>query len=182
MLVCQSTWVSQKFCNISFRWGTIQQLWMLCQVWEMLNLPDTLWVLLSGFASMAWSTASESMVLDLPDLDWSRAKFLEPSVYCIVITCIFTFHTRNGFGSRIRLPCTFICVAFKSHSEWSNTQRFSVLTVTILPTEEQPPPTVWTVIYVLRISSYQNISKLLTHPNVSSSIAFAVDCTKLMSC
>ena len=36
--------------------------------WEMLNSPDTLPVLVAGFASMAWSTALGSPLLGLPDL------------------------------------------------------------------------------------------------------------------
>ena len=43
---------------------------------EMLSLPDTLWELLAGFASMAWSTASESTDLDIPDLSW-LLRFLQ---------------------------------------------------------------------------------------------------------
>ena len=34
---------------------------------EILSLTDTLNVLLAGFVSVAWSTASEFMVLGLPD-------------------------------------------------------------------------------------------------------------------
>ena len=40
------------------------------------NSPDTLPVLLAGFAFMAWSIASDSMVLGLSDLAWLR--FLQP--------------------------------------------------------------------------------------------------------
>ena len=34
----------------------------------------------------------------------------------------------------MRSFCEFVCVAFKSHTEWSHTQCISVLTNTILPT------------------------------------------------
>ena len=58
--------------------------------YEMLNLPDTLsvWICFYGV---------ESMVLNLTDLSWSlgflqpKQNFFEPSAYCIVIDCAFTF-------------------------------------------------------------------------------------------
>ena len=99
--------------------------------------------------------ALESMLSGLPDLAWlSRflqpdQKFLQPSGYCIVINYTFTFYTANVFGyflslwpssnlknitSKIRLYCIFICVAFKSHTEWSNAQCVSIPITIILPT------------------------------------------------
>ena len=80
------TRVSQKFYNILVIWGTIWALQMLLlwlRRWQttldckILSLPDTLWVLLSRFASVDWSTALKSMVLILPDIAWS-SRFLQP--------------------------------------------------------------------------------------------------------
>ena len=90
-------------------WG-----WRTTLDWEMLNLPDTLWVILAGFVLMAWSRASESMVLRLSDLSWSRSscnqvKFLEPSGYCIEINsaiylspnkCFCLFSLRDNVSSK----------------------------------------------------------------------------------
>ena len=70
LLFHKYTWVSQKFCNIFLTLHTVWQLLMLlpklCRWWtmqdcEILSLPDTLWVLLTGFLSMAWRMAMESM-------------------------------------------------------------------------------------------------------------------------
>ena len=76
-------------------------------------------------------------------------KFLKPSGYCVVINCTFTFSTTNVFtccpgviaqfklvniSSQIRICCTFINAAFKSHIDWSNTQDVSAITTTLLPT------------------------------------------------
>ena len=43
----------------------------------MQSSPDTLWVLLTGFASMAWGTASEYILLDQPEHVW-LSWFLQP--------------------------------------------------------------------------------------------------------
>ena len=67
-----------------------------------------------------------------------------------------------------RLRCTFICRAFKSHSEWSN-ERVSALTTMILPTAAGiylGLNSFSHVIYVSQTSTYQNIAKLLTHLRV----------------
>ena len=48
--------------------------------------PDTLWVLLTGFASMAWSTALESTLLGLPNFA-RLSGFLQPQrnfFHCLV--------------------------------------------------------------------------------------------------
>ena len=73
-----NTRTSQKFCNILVVCGSIRQLLMLlprsCRWWttldsEMQSSPDTLRVILTGFASL--STASKSTVLGLPDVTGS---------------------------------------------------------------------------------------------------------------
>ena len=74
------------------------------------------------------------------------ANFLQPSGYKSVINCPFTFRTKDVFVCfyggmapvRIRIRfqigprCTFICATFKSLIEWSNAQRVSSPTTTIL--------------------------------------------------
>ena len=68
-----------KPTRLLLKWGTIRQFNIL--------LPR------SWFASMVWSTASESTALIA-----TREKFLELSRYCTVINCTFTFRTANVFG------------------------------------------------------------------------------------
>ena len=106
-----------------------------CKGWttpscEIPSSPDTLQELLTKFTSMAWSMASESTVL--LDLAWS-SQFLQcegnffnhlwltkPSPF---MQQMFLVTSMALFSScQIRLCCTFICVAFKSHVKWSNVQ------------------------------------------------------------
>ena len=54
----------------AFAWGHESNV-----LWDAVHL--ILWVLLAGFASVAWSMALESMVLSQLDLAWS-SKFLQP--------------------------------------------------------------------------------------------------------
>ena len=78
------------------------------------TLPDTLEELLIGFASMAWSTATESVIWDRPDLTievlTTQMKCFEPSGYCTVINCTFIF-------------CTTIWIAFVAFWSWCNGYR-----------------------------------------------------------
>ena len=80
----------------SWRWYTTLD-------WEMLSLLNAFWRLLTGFASLAWSTALESTILGWPCLIIgvlaTRAKFLQLSGYYTVIKHTFTFCTRNIFDS-----------------------------------------------------------------------------------
>ena len=94
--------MSRKFCNILIMWGTIRQLRMLLpRLWrwlttpdcKMLTLPDTLWVILTGFASMAWSMALESVVLGLPDLAWS-SRILRPEQNFNVLLRLHLSHNK----------------------------------------------------------------------------------------
>ena len=91
-------WLSQKFCNILLTWGMIQQVWMfLPRLWRwkaplscvMPNSPNTLWVLVTRFVSMGWSTASESMVLSLHDLAycWYSYNLIEISFTICLLYC-----------------------------------------------------------------------------------------------
>ena len=100
-------WV-KSFCNILVMWDTIQvgsiYFYWGCEIDE----PHWIvrcWVhlILSEYNSpdlaiYAWSTASEYMVLVLPDLTWlsqflrTLVKFLEPPGYCTVINYAFTFY------------------------------------------------------------------------------------------
>ena len=89
--------------------GTIQQPWMILLMlgrwWITHNCeipvsPDILWVLLTRLASLALSTASESMVLGLPDTVWSLMFLWPEQIHLnhVVNNCIFTFCTANDFG------------------------------------------------------------------------------------
>ena len=78
--------MSQNICNILVMWGEIQQLRMLLEgLWgwqthlnsEMPNSLGTPRELFAGISTVDWSTASESSVLNLPDLWWS-SRFLQP--------------------------------------------------------------------------------------------------------
>ena len=63
--------------------------------YKMSSLPGTLWVLLTGFVSLAWCTAAEYTVLGQPDLAWSKQffrpvrSFFKPSIDFIVINWAF---------------------------------------------------------------------------------------------
>ena len=59
-----SIWQPQFLLPWSRRWRTNQD-------WEKSNSTFTFRALLAGFASMVWSTASDSMILGPPDLPWS---------------------------------------------------------------------------------------------------------------
>ena len=124
------------------------KLWQITVDCEMPSSPDTLWVLLARFVSMAWSTTSEFTVWGLPDLAW-LLRFLQPKqnfLNCLItlINWTITFHTLNSFLvsvtlwpswiSLMRLCCAFICVAFKSHMKWNNAWDVSTPTTTILAT------------------------------------------------
>ena len=71
---------------------------------HLLSSPDTLRVLLIGFASMDWITAAEFRLLSQPDIFLVvkvlaiRAKFLQPSGYYAMINSTFTSRTTNVFG------------------------------------------------------------------------------------
>ena len=103
------------------------------------SLPDTLWVLLIGFVSVAKSriqTFSSTCLSLIIKVLATQAKYLEPSGYCTVINCTFTFHAANICGSlrsvmvqfeltKLMFPnqcCTFICASFKSCMEWNTAQ------------------------------------------------------------
>ena len=153
--------LSQNFCYILLTWGTIRWLrrllssswrWPITLDYEMPNSPDTLRILLAGFTSMAWSTISESTVWDL---SWS-SKFRQPAqnsfnylvtvlgstassafssqMFLIAFVALRLSSNLQSISSPIRLHCTFICVAFKSHTKWSNARRVSTPANTILPT------------------------------------------------
>ena len=120
----------------------------------MQHLPDTLWMLLARFDSMTWNTAfGSSFILSWPCLiikvlaTWM--KFLKLSGYCTLVNCVFTICTTNVFGffhcvialfELVKhkfsnyIHCTFICVSFKSHTDWCNAQCVSAPTTKILQT------------------------------------------------
>ena len=89
-------------------WGTLQPLRLLLprfskRWWpkldcEVTSSPDTLWELLTGFASMAKSTASESMVLgfiELTEVLATGTKLFQPSSYSTVTNCGLTFRKKK---------------------------------------------------------------------------------------
>ena len=115
---------------------------------EITCLSDTLWVPFDGFMSKALSTASEiygfwptwpsSSVKVLV----TRVKFLQPSGYCSVLNCAFTFWKTSFELSPSRYSWSYICktricsyigATFKLNSVWNNRKRVSVSTNTIQP-------------------------------------------------
>ena len=111
--------------------------------------PDTLRVLLARIASLAWSTASKSTVFGRPGLTWS-SSILQPEQWNFfnhllivrrsTVTSLFALWMLLVVflalwpKVRSRWCCTFVCVAFTWHTEWSNTQRVSAPTTTLLAT------------------------------------------------
>ena len=71
---------------------------------EMPNSPDTLRILLTWFIFRTLKHGHGihgfRSILTLPDRQdfCKRLKLLEPSGYCTVLNCTFTFHTENVFG------------------------------------------------------------------------------------
>ena len=89
----------------------------------------TCWICLNGLEhslrNLGFRPTSSYLIIKLLA---TQVKLVEPSSYCTRI--IFTFSIRNDFvmwhsdivgsiSSRIGWGCTFICMAFKSHMEWS---------------------------------------------------------------
>ena len=68
--------VSQNICNILLAWRKTEK-WRNTLNCEPSSVPDTLWVQLTGFASIARSTVSESTVLCRLDQIW-WTRFLKP--------------------------------------------------------------------------------------------------------
>ena len=101
-----------------------------------------------------------------------------------MINCAFNFRRTNVFGCfwnvmtqyehiKHKIPNqtllgVFICVALKSHTEWSNAQRVSASVTLTLPIPASTNHVLNCfshVMYALQTSTdYQNIAKLLTHP------------------
>ena len=111
---------------------------------EMLNLPDTFRMLLARFASMAWSTPSEPIVLSLPDLAW-LSKFLQskqnfsnhlvnvlwstvPSPFAQQMFWLFPWHHCKVWTCIAYVAKLDCCIFIKSCIQWN-----SALT-SILPT------------------------------------------------
>ena len=102
---------------------------------EFLNLPDTLHMLLAGFADMAWIIALESMVVGLPDLAWLSSflppKFLDPSGYSTVIKLCLLLSCNKCFWF---LLCVLAQLRLIKHKFLNNNAHVSTPTTTILPT------------------------------------------------
>ena len=76
--------------------------------------------------------------------------------------------THKAWFPQIRLRCTLISVAFKSHTEWSSAWCVNASTTVILPTTKDIDHNMNCFCYVvctLQTSMSQNIAKLLTHPS-----------------
>ena len=145
-------------------WSRIWQLWMLLSSllrWqatldcEMLSLPDTALILLTGFASIVWNMASESMLLSLPDFAWSL-MFLQPEwnflnnlltvlwsavpspfaqqIFLLISAGLRLSSNSKNISSQIRLHCMFIPETLKSHKECNNARHVSTPITTMLPT------------------------------------------------
>ena len=130
-------------------WGKIRLLHLaLLRLWRrwntldcrMSNLPDTLQILLTGFAfkglehNLGILNFRPTWPCLMVEVLATRVKFLEPFDYYTMINCTFTFCTTNVFGFFRSVMTQFelvkykffttlhvhICTAFKSHTEWSN--------------------------------------------------------------
>ena len=150
--------------------------------------PNILRIQLTGFVSLAWSTVSESMLLGSPDLarssrslqrEWNflnhlitalRSSVFSPFAQPKFLVASWVLWPNSNFwiiiSSQIRLHFMFFCAAFKSHTQWSNTQHVNAPTTTILPTTTSTNLSLncfGHMIYAAKTSTYQDIVKLLTH-------------------
>ena len=81
--------------------------------------PDTLRMVLSGFASITWNTASESTTSGLLiEVLATWAKFLQPFGYCTRINFNFTFCTNNVFRFFCVVVDQFQLIKYK-FSNWT---------------------------------------------------------------
>ena len=138
-----STRMSQKFCQIlaidiqfdhsgCFYW--IRECGWTTLNCEMPTQPVTLWVLLilpdrqfscslSNISGKVWLLYCDQLMLHL---SYNKRFWLLPWHYGPIGT--------RKKSSRTRTRCTFICTTFKSNKKWSNAQRVSIPTTTILST------------------------------------------------
>ena len=123
--------------------------WQITLDCKMSSLLDTPWVLLNGFASMAWNKTSESTIFGLPDCWrfcnpvqnflnhlvaalWSTASSpFTQQMFLVASMALWSNSNSESICSWIRLCCMFICVTFKYTS---NTQHVSTQTTMILTT------------------------------------------------
>ena len=143
------TRVCQRFCNILVTWSTVRRFhmrlkrswsWQTRQDCEMSSSPDTCRICLYNLDYIAW----RSTLLGLPEFTWS-SRFLQPEFSNPLVT-VFWSTAPSLFTQKNVLFC-FSCVM--SHFEhikymfpifmficvkWSNAQRVSAQTITILPT------------------------------------------------
>ena len=172
-----NTRASQKFCNILLTGDTMSELQMLLpSLWrntlncKIPSLPDTLQVL-------TWLCLIKVLA--------TQVKFFEPSDYCTIINCAFTFCTINIFGCFCDIVAQFKLVkhkflnlitlhiylcSFQITHGWSNTRYVSTPTTTTLTTTAGTFHSLncfGHIICIPQTSMYQNIAKLLTHPSNS---------------
>ena len=80
----------------------------------MLSLPDTLWGLLAGVTSIVWTTGFRPpWPCQIIEVLVTQAKFLDPSDYCSIINCTFTFCTTNDFSCFHSIMAQFELVKHK---------------------------------------------------------------------
>ena len=100
---------SKKFCNILVQFNSFERFlprswrWRTALDCEILNSLDTLRVLFAGIAYIDWSTASKSIVLDLPDC---RGSCISSETFWTVINCAFTFHATNAIFFLLQRRCS----------------------------------------------------------------------------
>ena len=94
------------FLSVLWRWRTILD-------YMMPNSPDTLQVLLTGFAFMGWSMTLESMVLGLPDFTWSL-RFLQPEKILWIICLLYW----NLLCLHLSYNNIFSCLNFWDETWW----------------------------------------------------------------
>ena len=181
------------FCNILVTWGTMWQLLMLlAKFWRWLstlNYEMASLYIFSKFYSLdlaLWIEVQHrnrqfEAYLTFPNR-WASCNpsgEISSCGLCVVINCVFNFGTTivlSCVGLSLNSlsisshPCSLITTAFRSHTEWSNSQRSSSVAIMTLPN------TACTchglncsryVMYTLQTSKHcQNIAKLLPYPNI----------------
>ena len=92
-------------------------------------------ICLCGWSNLAWSSrfleSERNFFKHLLTLLLSTAPLLlAQQMYLIVSTALWSSSNSSSTSSRIKQSYNFICTAFKSHIEWSNSQRVCALTTT----------------------------------------------------
>ena len=116
---------------------------------------------------------SERYSLDLPPQLGEQSQNPRFYVYLTMPDHLGSYHPSEFFSTicflystnfRIKLPCTFFCATFKSHTKWSNAQRVSAHTTTALPITAWTVSVMW---YTHRKLAHtiKMLQNFLTHPS-----------------